>query len=70
MEQRLLAARNHEGDSQFMDQFAEMVEKQIRRTGKDYLAAIQSLAPAQAQIGTRWLQSIIDHLTQDPSLQI
>ena len=70
MEQRLMAARNHEGDSASRDQFAEMVEKQIRRTGKDYLACIQSLAPEQAEIGTRWLQSIIDQLTQDPSLQI
>ena len=65
-----MAARNHEGDSASRDQFAEMVEKQIRRTGKDYLACIQSLAPEQAEIGTRWLQSIIDQLTQDPSLQI
>jgi bifunctional UDP-N-acetylglucosamine pyrophosphorylase / glucosamine-1-phosphate N-acetyltransferase len=70
MEQLMTDAQDHKGNAEPMDQFAEIIEKQIRLTGKDYLACIKSLAPQQAEIGTLWLQSIIDHLTQHPSLEI
>jgi UDP-N-acetylglucosamine/UDP-N-acetylgalactosamine diphosphorylase len=70
MEQIVLDAQNHTGDGELMDRFAEIVEQRIQCTGKNYLACIQSLTPEQAQVGTRWLQSIVDNLTEHPSLRI
>jgi bifunctional UDP-N-acetylglucosamine pyrophosphorylase / glucosamine-1-phosphate N-acetyltransferase len=69
IEDALKEAQVFQGDGAAMDQFCEMVHKQIQQTGKEYLICIKSLAPEQIEIGIAWLQSIVDHLTHHPSVQ-
>jgi len=66
----LNSLRTHEGNTKAMDQFAGIIEQLIKTKGQDYLACIQGLSPNQAEIGTQWLQSIVEQLTEHPSVQI
>jgi bifunctional UDP-N-acetylglucosamine pyrophosphorylase / glucosamine-1-phosphate N-acetyltransferase len=45
------------------DQFLDIIQKQIQECGKDYLAVIKSLDPAKAEIGSRWLQHVVDTIS-------
>jgi UDP-N-acetylglucosamine/UDP-N-acetylgalactosamine diphosphorylase len=47
-------------DSQDRSLFLEQLEKLIPRTGNAYLETIAALEPRDRQIGTRWLQGIVD----------
>ncbi len=58
-------ARYAEGDHRRRDAFLEKVEAAIHLSGKDYIQAIQGLAPFDADNGTRWLQGIVDAVTAD-----
>lgn len=69
MAQKVIEAQNHKGDGEAMDRFAGIIEQQIQFNGKNYLACIQSLTSEQARVGTRWLQSIVDDLTEHASLR-
>ena len=70
IEQTLGELRNQEGDAKRKDRFTGIIDQQIKARGKDYLSCIQSLTPEQADIGTRWLQGIIEQLTEHSSVQI
>ncbi len=48
------------GDPALMDPFLEKIRTEITDRGKDYLSVIQGLDSADCQIGTRWLQGIVD----------
>ena len=61
--------RTHEGEMKARDSFGPIIEKQIQHFGKDYLACIKTLSPDQSEIGTRWLQSIVEQLMNHPSVQ-
>ena len=62
--------RAFEGDKAAKEQFIDIIQKKIKDNGKDYLACIHNLSNDQAEIGTRWLQSVVVQLTQHPSIQI
>jgi UDP-N-acetylglucosamine/UDP-N-acetylgalactosamine diphosphorylase len=53
------------GASSLRDRFVEEVQQAIERTGLDYISVIQNLDPSAAAIGTRWLQGIVDQVTND-----
>lgn len=53
------------GDSFPKDAFLEKITAGIQRHGKDYLSVIQGLAAEDAELGTRWLQEIVDHITEN-----
>ena len=70
IENTLKDLRTFEGDVEAMDRFAGSIENQIQKKGKDYLDCIQGLSQDQAGIGTHWLQSIVEQLTEHPAVQI
>ncbi len=57
--------RKKEGDTGLRDKFLDSVSRGISARGKDYIAVIQGLAAEDSEIGTRWLQGIVDSLTTE-----
>ncbi len=60
--EEIFRKQNHCGDIALRDAFLEKIQIEIQRVGKDYIAVIKSLAPEDAEIGTRWLQGIADSI--------
>jgi hypothetical protein len=56
----LATEKSHAGGADLMDKFLAEVLDRISKSGKDYLRVIQGLDPAHAELGTQWLQSIVD----------
>ncbi len=54
-----------EDDTGLRDKFLDSVSRGISARGKDYIAVIQGLAAEDSEIGTRWLQGIVDSLTTE-----
>ncbi len=50
------------GKPALMEPFLEKIRAGISRRGKDYLAVIQGLEPADSKLGTRWLQGIVNNV--------
>ena len=44
------------------DMFMETIRLGIITTGKDYISVISELKSEDKEHGTRWLQSIVDHI--------
>lgn len=59
----LQAAGRERGDNRLRETFLKAVENGIGRLGRDYLAVIRCLPPETAEVGTRWLQGIVDRAT-------
>jgi UDP-N-acetylglucosamine/UDP-N-acetylgalactosamine diphosphorylase len=53
------------GDAGQRDSFLEKVRKGIAGTGLDYISVIQELSVSDATIGTKWLQGIVDRVTNE-----
>ncbi len=53
------------GDPRQRDAFLEKVEEGIRLSGKDYVPVIRGLSPSDAENGARWLQGIVDAVTDE-----
>ena len=45
------------------DMFLETIRLGIINTGKDYISVISKLNSEDKERGTRWLQTIVDHIT-------
>ena len=56
--------QDYQGTSQLKDQFQEIVDQVIQIHGKMYTQCIKGLTADQSGIGTQWLQSILDHVTE------
>jgi UDP-N-acetylglucosamine/UDP-N-acetylgalactosamine diphosphorylase len=56
----LEARQEFEGDLAKRDDFLKKLHQAIKNSGKTYIAAITGLSPEVAQIGTDWLQGIVD----------
>jgi hypothetical protein len=52
--------KENEGDSGVRDRFLNNVCEGISRSGKDYLGVIQGLDSAVSEMGTKWLEGIVD----------
>lgn len=67
--QSLHDLQSYQGAAQLMDQFSASVDQQIQIHGKHYIQCIKSLTSEQAEIGTQWLQGIVDRVTNEISNQ-
>jgi UDP-N-acetylglucosamine/UDP-N-acetylgalactosamine diphosphorylase len=47
------------------DSFLEIIASGIRKSGKDYLTVIKNLKDEESNIGTQWLQGIVDTKTSE-----
>jgi hypothetical protein len=59
---RLHDLKSYEGSAQSGDEFQSWIEQAIRANGLDYIKTIKSLSMDQAEAGSQWLQSIVDHV--------
>ncbi|MDF1591254.1 MAG: protein GlmU [Desulfobacterales bacterium] len=53
---------DYAGDERLRDRFLERITSGIQSADKDYLAVIKGLNPQESEIGTHWLQGIVDHV--------
>ena len=47
------------------DGFMEKIRQSVQTSGKDYIPVIKGLKDTDKEQGTLWLQSIVDHITDD-----
>ncbi len=47
------------------DGFMEKIRRSVQTSGKDYIPVIKGLKDTDKEQGTLWLQSIVDHITDD-----
>ena len=64
LESFLRANRNREGQHAMRDRFLEIICKEVGQNGKQYLKVIRGLSPEAAEVGTRWLQGIVNEVTR------
>jgi UDP-N-acetylglucosamine/UDP-N-acetylgalactosamine diphosphorylase len=55
--------RKREGEQALRDPFLEIISKELDRKGKQYLTTIKGLSPKVSELGTRWLQGIVNEVT-------
>ena len=65
MKDLLNQSRTETADTGDRDFFLEKIQKGIKKSGLDYIAVIQGLPPSDGEIGTQWLQGIIDRVSND-----
>lgn len=56
----LLSMRAYQGDTALRDPFLNLVAHALRDNDKNYIKAIQTLDPVAKQMGSEWLQGIVD----------
>ena len=56
--------RSNEGDRSLRDTFLEYIDSGIEKSGKDYISVVKGLENKSSEIGTKWLQGIVDHVTE------
>jgi len=62
------------GSNELRERFKKIIEQKIQDDGKIYLKVIKGLTSKQADIGTKWMESIVqrvsaESLTNFPSLE-
>jgi UDP-N-acetylglucosamine/UDP-N-acetylgalactosamine diphosphorylase len=63
LESFLRENRNRAGDHALRDRFIEIICKEFTQNGKQYLKVIKGLSSDASEIGTRWLQGIVNEVT-------
>jgi bifunctional UDP-N-acetylglucosamine pyrophosphorylase / glucosamine-1-phosphate N-acetyltransferase len=69
LESFLRETRNRVGEQALRDRFMEIIFDEIGRNGKHYLQVITGLSSEDSELGTRWLQGIVNEVT-DGAFQI
>ena len=64
LESLLRANQNRVGGNALKDRFLKIVRKEVDQNGKHYLHVIKGLSPDASEIGTRWLQGIVDEVKE------
>jgi len=64
LEAALEKGRDESGDIRLRHTFLEKVNSGISASGKDYIAVIKGLDDSVAALGTKWLQDIVDGLSE------
>lgn len=59
--------QRHDGDNRKLDSFLEAVEASTKENGPLYIDTIQGLPWTQAELGSRWLQGIVDYVMSEIS---
>jgi len=65
IEQVLQSAREEAGDGARRDSFLEQLGRGGEKSGDTYVAAIQRLDPASSEMGSDWLQGIVEKITRN-----
>jgi hypothetical protein len=60
----LMDVKPYDGVQELRDQFVTLVEQGVNRHGRDYLKVIKALDKEQADLGSQWLQDIVDHVLE------
>ena len=53
-----------QGDLRTREAFLEKLSQRIAGSGKGYIATVQALAPDESEMGTTWLQGIVDEASE------
>lgn len=61
----LLSMRAYQGDTALRDPFLNLVAHALRDNDKNYIKAIQTLDPVAKQMGSEWLQGIVDKTLEE-----
>ena len=61
----LLAMRAYQGDTALRDPFLNLVAHALRDNDKNYIKAIQTLDPVAKQMGSDWLQGIVNKTLEE-----
>jgi hypothetical protein len=69
LESFLSENRNRVGDHDLRDRFIDAIDKGVDQNGKQDLKVISGLNPKASEIGTRWLQGIVNEVA-DGAFQI
>ncbi|MCJ7617925.1 MAG: protein GlmU, partial [Desulfobacterales bacterium] len=56
--------RSNEGDKSLRDTFLKDIDFGIEKSGVNYISVIKELDNASSEIGTKWLQGIVDNVTE------
>jgi UDP-N-acetylglucosamine/UDP-N-acetylgalactosamine diphosphorylase len=64
LESFLRANRDRVGDNALRDRFLKIVCKEVEQNGKHYLKLIKGLSPDASELGTRWMQGIVNEVTE------
>ncbi|MBU4503193.1 MAG: hypothetical protein KJ635_00640, partial [Proteobacteria bacterium] len=65
IEESLNKMRLNEGDRSLRDSFFKAIDFGIEKSGMNYISVIKELDNASSEIGTKWLQGIVDSVTED-----
>ncbi len=65
LEASFCTQRNMAVKDELRDEFLEKIQRGIKTWGKDYLLVIKGLQADDAEIGTRWLQGIVDAVASE-----
>ena len=52
------------GDPSKRDEFLKIIEKSLKQERKDYLSTIKGLTEKERDLGTSWLQGLVDEVCQ------
>ena len=55
--------RLNEGDESLRDTFLKHIDSGIQKSGMNYISAIKGLENKSSELGTKWLQGIVDSVT-------
>jgi UDP-N-acetylglucosamine/UDP-N-acetylgalactosamine diphosphorylase len=75
LEQTFRTSLEREGDPSKREQFLKIIEKTIRKNGKNYVRAIKALSERESSVGVSWLQGLVKEISDQawaslPSLGI
>jgi len=65
LEESFNSPRKNQEHNELKDLFLEKIRIGTKTSGKDYIAVIKALDVEDAEIGTRWLQEIVDTVTAE-----
>jgi len=57
--------QDYEGDTRLRDIFSEKVRQAIPESGKDCISVIKGIPRRDTEVGTWWLQGIVDHVSTE-----
>jgi len=64
IEESLNKMRLNEGDRSLKDTFLKHIDSGIQKSGMNYISVIKGLKNKSSEIGTKWLQGIVDNVTE------
>jgi UDP-N-acetylglucosamine/UDP-N-acetylgalactosamine diphosphorylase len=62
IEKKFQQSLNEPGDPSMRDEFLKIIEKSLKQEKKDYLSTIKGLNERESDLGTSWLQGLVDDI--------